>query len=260
MRNVEGQIMTDLIARGMATADVDTTIEECRQQAGIDFPIPPRGWNLCMRVAMASHKLGWTQALERVAKPSIDMILHCPACHTQHIDEPEPAPVARHYDELPGGMAENQPWTNPPHRSHLCKQCGHIWRPADVPTNGVAAIKTKGENDCFDDEESETTLAESCTAGLLEGEGASEDHETFIQALRAAGLSEATAKEVHRRTLTHPDAPNMATNTKEQEMLIKLRAEAVDIFDGPETAQSVRDVIEWYDASIRVALATKDAK
>lgn len=33
------------------------------------------------------------------------------------------------------------------HRSHLCHGCGHIWRPADVPTNGVAAVKTKGKAD-----------------------------------------------------------------------------------------------------------------
>lgn len=56
----------------------------------------------------------------------IDMILHCPACGRQHIDAPH------------GG------WTNPPHRSHLC---GHVWRPADVATNGVAAIETKGSAD-----------------------------------------------------------------------------------------------------------------
>lgn len=59
-----------------------------------------------------------------------------------------------------------------------------------------------------DDEES---LAEGCTKDLLEGYGASEDHQTFIAALRAGGLSEATAKEVHRRTMTHPEAPNMKT-------------------------------------------------
>ena len=41
----------------------------------------------------------------------------------------------------------NNQWNNPPHRSHLCHSCGHIWRPADVPTNGVAAIKTKGSAD-----------------------------------------------------------------------------------------------------------------
>ncbi len=62
----------------------------------------------------------------------IPMILHCPACHLQHIDAPD----------------ERTPdWLNLPHRSHLCHGCGHIWRPADVATEGVAAIQTKGKAD-----------------------------------------------------------------------------------------------------------------
>lgn len=64
-------------------------------------------------------------------KPPIDMILICPRCHTQHVDAP------------------SKGWTNPPHRSHLCLNCGWIWRPADVPTNGVEKIKTIGEKDSF---------------------------------------------------------------------------------------------------------------
>lgn len=59
----------------------------------------------------------------------INMVLHCPKCGEQHIDKADAW------------------WNNPPHRSHLCHGCGHIWRPADVPTNGVAAIKTHGTND-----------------------------------------------------------------------------------------------------------------
>lgn len=66
----------------------------------------------------------------------IDMVLHCPVCGLQHVDaEDEPPTPGREH------------WTNPPHRSHLCHGCGHIWRPADVPTNGVAAVKTKGKAD-----------------------------------------------------------------------------------------------------------------
>lgn len=65
---------------------------------------------------------------ESVPTP-IDMILHCPACLQQHIDAPGPD------------------WDNRPHKSHLCHHCGFIWRPADVPTNGVAEIKTRGKND-----------------------------------------------------------------------------------------------------------------
>lgn len=57
----------------------------------------------------------------------------------QHIDAPESLPF--------GNVPRIGDWHNPPHRSHLCAGCGHIWRPADVATNGVAAIKTKGKND-----------------------------------------------------------------------------------------------------------------
>jgi len=72
---------------------------------------------------------GWNRRAAPVATRSIDMVLYCPACGTQHIDAPD------------------EDWANPPHRSHLCAACGHTWRPADVATNGVAAIKTKGRHD-----------------------------------------------------------------------------------------------------------------
>jgi hypothetical protein len=63
----------------------------------------------------------------------IDMILPCPKCGTIHVDTPEP----------------EKGWDNPPHKSHLCHSCGCIWRPADIPTNGVATIKTRGKNDTY---------------------------------------------------------------------------------------------------------------
>jgi hypothetical protein len=75
----------------------------------------------------------------------IDMVLHCPKCGLQHVDRDD----VEYYDPLDGGNAPE--WSNPPHRSHLCRPkdggCGHVWRPADVPTNGVAAVKTKGKAD-----------------------------------------------------------------------------------------------------------------
>src|SRR5205814_9973995 len=40
-------------------------------------------------------------------------------------------------------------WLNPPHKSHLCAACGTIWRPADVETEGVAAIQSKGQHDTW---------------------------------------------------------------------------------------------------------------
>lgn len=71
----------------------------------------------------------------------IDMVLHCPECGVQHIDAPEETDPATWTAERYGN------WNNPPHRSHLCHACGHIWRPADVCTNGVAAVKTQGKSD-----------------------------------------------------------------------------------------------------------------
>jgi len=68
------------------------------------------------------------------AQRPIRMILFCPVCDTQHIDAPDD---------------RTQGWVNPPHRSHLCHHCGTIWRPADVATEGVAAIETKGRADTW---------------------------------------------------------------------------------------------------------------
>lgn len=62
----------------------------------------------------------------------VPMVLHCPKCGVQHIDAPEP---------------ENG-WDNPPHKSHLCHGCGTIWRPADVPTAGVASV-SRGSRDTW---------------------------------------------------------------------------------------------------------------
>ena len=61
----------------------------------------------------------------------IDMLIFCPNCGLQHIDAPN----------------ESTGWDNPPHKSHMCLHCGRIWRHADVPTNGVAKIKTMGKDD-----------------------------------------------------------------------------------------------------------------
>ena len=61
----------------------------------------------------------------------IPMVLFCPACGRQHVDAPNPA----------------EGWDNPPHRSHKCGACAHVWRPADVPTAGVETIATVGQVD-----------------------------------------------------------------------------------------------------------------
>lgn len=61
----------------------------------------------------------------------LDMLLFCPQCGEQHIDEPQP----------------EKGWDNPPHKSHACQFCGCIWRPSDRPTNGVVTIASRGGAD-----------------------------------------------------------------------------------------------------------------
>jgi len=47
----------------------------------------------------------------------IPMLLHCPMCSARHIDEGDYATKSHH--------------------THACQDCGHVWRPAVVPTVGV---------------------------------------------------------------------------------------------------------------------------
>lgn len=47
----------------------------------------------------------------------IPMLLWCPECSKRHVDEGE--------------------FAAKPHHTHACQHCGHVWRPAIVPTCGV---------------------------------------------------------------------------------------------------------------------------
>lgn len=47
----------------------------------------------------------------------IPMLLHCPMCKERHIDIGE--------------------FSTKAHHTHACQKCGHVWRPAVVPTVGV---------------------------------------------------------------------------------------------------------------------------
>lgn len=79
----------------------------------------------------------------------IPMILFCPVCGVQHIDGPETHHLDRELAVAGIDKTYSASWDNPPHRSHLCAACGCIWRPADVPTVGVARIQTRGQHDTF---------------------------------------------------------------------------------------------------------------
>jgi hypothetical protein len=87
----------------------------------------------------------------------IDMILYCPKCDLQHIDEAKPEScescghleVEHVCDDIPFGRncnfydcdcPEFVAWLNPPHKKHRCVECHHVWKPALIPTNGVTAL------------------------------------------------------------------------------------------------------------------------
>ena len=105
------------------------------------------------RPANALENLRVLEMHLRAQSGVVPMILHCPRCRMQHIDEPwHPGLGCRrerdNRDLDRGGTPISiEAWQNPPHRSHLCAGCGFIWRPADVPTTGVAAITTRGQSD-----------------------------------------------------------------------------------------------------------------
>lgn len=94
------------------------------------------------------------RSVPRIPDP-IPMILFCPRCGMQHVDVAEPHKLECNVMPplAPGGLRSASTicdcgrWTNPPHRSHLCAGCKHVWRPADVPTTGVSDIATQGSRD-----------------------------------------------------------------------------------------------------------------
>lgn len=95
----------------------------------------------------------------------LNMVLPCPKCGLLHIDAPDLRcpdgvetatgtfdPTGYDPEDCAGcgcHRSEHVHWTNPPHKSHLCHGCGTIWRPADVPTNGVATVQTRGKADTW---------------------------------------------------------------------------------------------------------------
>jgi hypothetical protein len=80
----------------------------------------------------------------------LDIVIFCPRCNVQHIDAADPncetcgRPPDQHFENA---GCEFKEWTNPPHKSHRCKNCNLVFRPADVPTNGVLSARTRGGND-----------------------------------------------------------------------------------------------------------------
>jgi hypothetical protein len=104
-----------------------TSLRQIAKQAKVGYFAMPQ--DIAEEVDRIADRL---EALGSNVSEPLPMLLFCPRCHLQHLDGP---------DEC------TPDWDNPPHRSHLCHGCGCIWRPADVPTVGVAAIQTQGKAD-----------------------------------------------------------------------------------------------------------------
>lgn len=79
--------------------------------------------SLALRELAARH----IAQIEQLEKP-IPLILFCPMCHARHVDA--------------GRLMRK------PHRDHACQAegCGHVWRPAIVPTVGVAHLPGYKDN------------------------------------------------------------------------------------------------------------------
>jgi predicted RNA-binding Zn-ribbon protein involved in translation (DUF1610 family) len=101
-------------------------------------------------------KRGDASEVVELAKLPISMILHCPECHTQHIDRVEPPryhgrEITREewallkkgqgVNFVPDQSCLHDPWDNPPHKTHLCQKCGFLFKPANVETTGVASLE-----------------------------------------------------------------------------------------------------------------------
>lgn len=123
-----------------------------QQAAGRSNWIPPQ-YTANDWIADCVHFLhhGHPKPAKELEGRPIDMVLHCPVCHTQHVDRPmtdhEYTAVLHESSWWELGGEKPERWMNPPHRSHLCHSCGHIWRPADVFTNGVLFVQTRGSKD-----------------------------------------------------------------------------------------------------------------
>lgn len=98
-------------------------------------------------------KCVWDAAKEFYQPKPMDAVLWCPKCFEQHIDEDRPEVCEScgfeedaHHD-VDARCSVFEPWLNPPHKSHRCNFCNHVWRPAEGPTNGVQSLQKHGERD-----------------------------------------------------------------------------------------------------------------
>lgn len=135
------QVRAYLSARGWAKSDDHGWAEVWRRSRGsvwlyVDHEDSAYMLDCSVRDVARTEQRHPAEVLREIAGDAvaINAILPCPRCGLLHVDGPEP----------------DTGWTNPPHKSHLCHGCGTLWRPADVPTNGVIRIATRGNADTWE--------------------------------------------------------------------------------------------------------------
>lgn len=149
-----------------ARADQTTTSSVEPWQAAISQPSITEKFEAAKHAMLFDTKpfdlvTAFQKGLEAALSASLDLLLFCPNCHKQHIDEATPDVCelcGKHRDDHPEigkvlrceqSGEEFQSWFNPPHKSHRCGYCNTVWRPADFPTNGVDQIEKRGKGDTW---------------------------------------------------------------------------------------------------------------
>ena len=77
-----------------------------------------------------AENLGFLLILARRALSPVPILMECPMCKTKHIDEDEFATKKHHTHACQGFVMDHG----------KRRRCGHVWRPALVPTVGVEAL------------------------------------------------------------------------------------------------------------------------
>ena len=130
----------------VSTWDTENAVHQAFRNVPEDKRVPSHGglWETCSGAYFREllQRWGISPDCPRGAYPPhvdpsklpvpepIPMLLSCPVCHARHFDEGE--------------------FATKPHHSHACqahvvidgkrRRCGHVWRPALVPTVGVEAL------------------------------------------------------------------------------------------------------------------------
>jgi hypothetical protein len=136
-RGTEGRKFSDSKVKTLATAQDLDRIQDAMTRLGWDqarldawlrspsSPVDSKS-NPKIRTQWEANRVWWgmKRLLKRAGKweergPQ-PMVLNCPQCGSQHIDQDE--------------------WAMKPHKTHLCASCGFQWSPFGYATVGVAAI------------------------------------------------------------------------------------------------------------------------